>query len=69
MNAVNEEAVFAFLDGKIKLFDIVEIVEVVTEKHETIKNLNIDDIFEIDNEIREKTKELISGYSLSCRSV
>jgi len=59
MNAANEEAVFAFLKNKIKLFDIVNIVEKMIEKHSPIKNPNLDDIFDIDNEVRTLTKELL----------
>ena len=59
LNAANEEAVFAFLDGKIKLFDIYTITEKMMSKHNVIKTPSIDEIFEIDNEIRIKAKELI----------
>ena len=59
LNASNEEAVFAFLDGKIKLYDIYEITKKMCDSHEIIKNPTIDEIFEVDKEIREKTKELI----------
>ena len=58
MNASNEEAVFAFLEGKIKLFDIIDCVEKMLEKHSLIKNPSLYEIFEIDNEIRIKTREL-----------
>ena len=58
MNAANEEAVYAFLDGKIKLFDIIDTVEAMLEKHNYIKNPSIDEIFEIDKEVRSKTREL-----------
>lgn len=59
MNASNEEAVFAFLDGKISLGDIYKITSQMTERHNVIKSPSIDEIFEIDNETRIKTKELI----------
>lgn len=59
LNAANEEAVFAFLDEKIKLFDIYTITEKMMNQHTPIQNPSIDEIFEIDREIREKTKELI----------
>ena len=59
LNAANEEAVFEFLDGKIKLFDIINVVESMMSKHKLIKNPNIDDIFETDKEIRIKTKEYL----------
>lgn len=58
MNAANEEAVFAFLNGKIKLFDIIDTVEKMLNTHKLIKNPSLDEIFEIDNEIRIKTREL-----------
>lgn len=59
LNAANEEAVFAFLDGKIKLFDIYTVTEKMMTEHNVIKNPSIDEIFEVDKEIRIKTKELI----------
>jgi len=58
LNAANEEAVFAFLQGKIKLFEISQIVEKILSQHNLVKSLTIEDIFEIDNQIRIKTKEL-----------
>lgn len=59
MNAANEEAVFAFLDGKIKLYNIYEITKKMCDEHIVIKNPTIDEIFAVDKEIREKTKEFI----------
>ena len=58
LNASNEEAVFAFLNGKIKLFDIINTVEMMMEKHKTVSNPDIDEIFVIDNEVRAKSREL-----------
>jgi len=63
LNASNEEAVFEFLAGKIKLFDIIDSVEYMLSNHQTLTTLSIDEIFEIDNEVREKTKEFLR----SCR--
>ncbi|MBP3821103.1 1-deoxy-D-xylulose-5-phosphate reductoisomerase [bacterium] len=57
-NSANEEAVFAFLRGVIKLYDIYEVISKMMESHNIIQNPSIDEIFEIDNEIRIKTKEL-----------
>ena len=63
LNAANEEAVFAFLDGKIKLYNIYEIVEKMMSEHKVIQNPPaIDEIFEVDKQIRQKTKELISTF-------
>ena len=60
LNAANEEAVFAFLNGKIKLYDIYKITEEMMDKHEIIQNPSIDEIFEVDKLVREKTKKLIA---------
>lgn len=61
MNAANEEAVFEFLEGKIKLFDIIDSVEKMLEKHTPIKNPTIEEIFEIDKEVRAKQKEYLKS--------
>lgn len=60
LNAANEEAVFAFLENKIKLFDIYAITEKMYNAHNIVKNPSIDEIFVIDEEIRIKTRELIN---------
>lgn len=59
MNAANEEAVFAFLEDKIKLYEIYQITSKMMEQHHIVKNPSIDEIFEIDKEVRVKTRELI----------
>ena len=61
MNAANEEAVFAFLDGKIKLYNIYEITKKMCDEHEVINNPTIDEIFAVDKQIRQKTKNYIAG--------
>jgi len=67
INAANEEAVFAFLDGKIKLYQIYEITKKMLDEHELIENPTIDEIFEVDKQVREKVKKFIAqqcSYSL-----
>lgn len=59
MNAANEEAVFAFLEDKIKLYEIYQITSKMMDQHHLVKNPSIDEIFEIDKEVRVKTRELI----------
>ena len=61
LNAANEEAVFAFLEEKIKLYDIYTITEKMMNIHSVVKSPTIDEIFDIDKEIRIKTKELIKA--------
>lgn len=60
MNAANEEAVFAFLKGQIKFFDIIDTVKLMLSKHNLVKTPSIDEIFEIDNEVRTKTREVLN---------
>lgn len=62
LNAANEEAVFAFLKGKIKLYEIFKTVETMLSLHNIIKSPSIDEIFEIDNEIRIKANELLKVH-------
>ena len=58
LNASNEEAVFAFLKGQIKLFDIIDSVEKIMSQHTVISNPTLDEIFAVDEEIRRKTREI-----------
>ncbi len=53
LNAVNEEAVYAFLQRKIKLTDIAQIVARVLDRHDVIENPSFDDILEVDKNSRE----------------
>ena len=59
LNGADEEAVFAFLNGDIKLYDIYAITEKIYESHKPILSPTIDEIFETDREIREQTRALI----------
>ena len=59
MNAANEEAVFAFLNKKIKLGDIYTITSQMLKNHKLVKAPSIDEIFEIDKQVRILTKENI----------
>ena len=61
LNAADEEAVFAFLKGQIKLYDIYQITEDIYYDYDFMQNPSIDNIFEIDKEVRIKTNELITG--------
>ena len=63
LNAANEEAVFAFLAGKIKLYQIYEITKKIFDEHKVIKTPTIDEIFDVDLEIRERTKKFITAFN------
>ncbi|MCM1009419.1 MAG: 1-deoxy-D-xylulose-5-phosphate reductoisomerase [Fusobacterium sp.] len=60
LNAINEEAVFAFLRGEIKLFKIYDLIENLMPKCTFIAEPTIDEIFELDREARDLTKASIS---------
>ncbi len=62
LNAANEEAVFAFLEGKISLYNIFEITKQIMDTHTNIKNPSLDEIFKLDDEIRQQTRDLIAQY-------
>ncbi len=59
LNAANEEAVFAFLEGRIHLGDIYKITAKMIDEHDNISNPSIDEIFEQDKIIRHKVKSLL----------
>lgn len=61
MNAANEEAVFAFLEKKIKFLDIYNITKQVFDSYNSIVNPAIDDIIEEDEKIRIQTRKIISS--------
>ena len=51
---------FAFLAGKIKLYQIYEITKKIYDGHEAVKNPSVDEIFEVDEAVREKTRQYIN---------
>lgn len=59
-NAANEEAVYAFLDNKIKYLDIAYITEKVTSMYHNISNPSIEDIEAADTQARAMARDLIS---------
>lgn len=59
MNAANEEAVFAFLEKKIKFLQIYEVTKRIFDEYVSIENATIEQILEEDEKIRIKTRELV----------
>ncbi len=59
-NAANEEAVYAFLDGKIKYTDITGTIEYVLNKHNNILKPELEDIELADALSRQTAKEYLS---------
>lgn len=54
LNAANEVSVYKFLKGEIGMGDIFKTVQKEMEKHRTIQNPTLDEIFETDREIRNR---------------
>ena len=59
LNAADEVAVYAYLEGKISLWNICEIVSETVQKHDAVKLTGIEQIFEIDKQVRLQTEKLI----------
>ncbi|MBQ7265965.1 MAG: 1-deoxy-D-xylulose-5-phosphate reductoisomerase [Firmicutes bacterium] len=64
MNAANESAVSAFLDGKIKFLQIPEIIENTMKAHKAIENYTLEDVLKTDEKAREYAFEEVR----KCRS-
>lgn len=60
LNAANEEAVAAFLKGKIKFLQIEEFIERAMDKHESIAHPDLEQIQEVDQRTRNFVQTLIS---------
>ncbi len=59
LNAANEEAVNMFLSEKIKFTEISDIVRKAVENQEKIENIKLQDIFIVDEQIRNSVKKMI----------
>jgi 1-deoxy-D-xylulose-5-phosphate reductoisomerase len=53
-NAINEVAVYKFLDGKIPFLDISKMILDVIDKYQNVNINSLEDIYQIDSEIRNK---------------
>lgn len=60
-NAANEEAVYAFLEDKIKYLDIPYITAKVTEAHQNVLEPSIEDIERTDAEARAYARRLVAN--------
>lgn len=61
LNAANEIAVPAFLDGHISFLGIAELNEAVLESIESCKNPELEDVLRHDSAAREKARALIAS--------
>jgi 1-deoxy-D-xylulose-5-phosphate reductoisomerase len=63
MNAANEIAVQAFLDGKIRLSEIARVIEAVMNRHEAKAVENLEIILKVDRESRMQAEQEIEKQS------
>lgn len=61
LNAANEEAVAAFLLGKIKFLEIACFVENAMERHKGFKPASIEDILTVEAETKASVQKMIQG--------
>jgi 1-deoxy-D-xylulose-5-phosphate reductoisomerase len=64
LNAANETAVHAFLEGRIGFLDIVETVERTLESMPGGRLESLDDVYNFDTEAREVAAELSGAHAL-----
>ena len=69
LNAANEVAVAAFLDGRLRLTDIARINEQVMDAHETLPAVTLEAVLDADAWARVRARELIEGARGAERSV
>jgi 1-deoxy-D-xylulose-5-phosphate reductoisomerase len=60
LNAANEEAVAAFLSGRIAFLTIEDLIERALERHHMIKQPTLDEIREVDVETRRYIQSLLT---------
>ncbi|WP_420605956.1 1-deoxy-D-xylulose-5-phosphate reductoisomerase [Novosphingopyxis sp.] len=63
LNAANEIAVAAFLQGRIGFLDIAALVERVLDAADIAEPAGLQDIFTVDRDIRARTSELVGDFS------
>lgn len=62
LNAANERAVAAFLQGKIRFTDLPRVADKTLEKTEFIKNITLDDLINTNSESVAIADEIINSY-------
>lgn len=59
LNRANEEAVYSFLEGKIKFTDIPKVINFALDSHNLILNPNLDEIIKLDQWAKEFSQDFI----------
>lgn len=60
LNAANEEAVAAFLSGRISFLGIEDIIEKALERHQVIAKPSLQEIREVDKDARKFVQTLLT---------
>lgn len=63
LNTANEVAVEMFLKRRIRFSDIADVVAEIVENHKKRKVESLDDIFEVDRETKQQTRNLLKKRS------
>jgi 1-deoxy-D-xylulose-5-phosphate reductoisomerase len=69
MNAANEEAVEAFLKGRVRLTDIPVVIEAVIDAHETTPVSDLGAVLRADREARAQAREGIARLAGMSKNV
>ena len=64
LNAANEVAVAAFLDGEVRYTDIVPLTERTLERVDLSDPTTIEEVFARDDQVRRKTQQLVSQMAM-----
>ena len=62
LNAANEVAVGAFLEGRLGFLEIVAVVEKTLERYDPAAPVTLDEVFAIDGEARILASEGIEAF-------
>jgi 1-deoxy-D-xylulose-5-phosphate reductoisomerase len=68
LNAADELAVHAFLNGEIDFTDIPRIIEKSLENHSSVQHPNLDQILAADAWAREESKQLITRITQAVKA-
>ena len=63
LNAANEQAVAAFLAGRLEWLDIVEVDASVVNEHEGLTDPDLEDVLSVERWARQRAEEIIARRS------
>ena len=67
LNAANEQAVAAFLAGRLEWLDIVEVDASVVNEHEGLTDPDLEDVLSVERWARQRAEEIIARRSSTPR--